>query len=207
MDTKLYTTTKYHPQTTRQVDRFHCTFVARRRYIDGCQQNWEFFVQLLIFAYNMWVHRTSGASPSSLMSSRMQLWFITMSETKTTVNKYSTISPALEKKVMEHLQQLLHKGGVKTCRARLVCESNFDRRVNIMRRFAANFMAYVDSSSTQKRRLKKKTTNEYPSVKIRPKKSVPYCEMRLTSLAFIYRRYLNSRYRCSWRSCSREGER
>lgn len=51
LQTKLVSTTEYHPQTNGNVERFDKTLVARlRHYIDEHQSNWDTFIQTLFMA-------------------------------------------------------------------------------------------------------------------------------------------------------------
>lgn len=67
LDTELVETTKHHPQCREQVEQYICTLVTRfRNYIDKHQQDWDFLLQPLTYAYNTHVHRTIGMTEFSL---------------------------------------------------------------------------------------------------------------------------------------------
>lgn len=55
--------TAYHPQTNEHVERCNRTIPIRLRHcIAGHQQNWDFFVQPLTYAYNTELHRSTNTS-------------------------------------------------------------------------------------------------------------------------------------------------
>lgn len=64
------TKTAYHPQTNDQAKRFNRTLVTSIRHsVANHQRDWDMYVHLLTYAYNKHVHRSTNASPYSVVLS------------------------------------------------------------------------------------------------------------------------------------------
>ena len=64
-------TSAYHPQTNGQCERYNRTLAAMFRcYVDENPQDWDTYAPALTYAYNMHVHRSTGARPFDLVLSR-----------------------------------------------------------------------------------------------------------------------------------------
>lgn len=65
--------TTYHPQTDGQVERFTKRIVALLcHYVAEHQTDWDHFVQPLMYANNVQVHRWTGTTQFSIVFSRRQ---------------------------------------------------------------------------------------------------------------------------------------
>ena len=63
--------TPYHPQTNAIVERFNSTFVPQiSKLQDEQSNNWDEYLQAVVFAYNTGVHRTTRHSPYELLYGR-----------------------------------------------------------------------------------------------------------------------------------------
>lgn len=63
--------TPYHPQTNAIVERFNSTFVPQiSKLQDEQSNNWDEYLQPVVFAYNTGVHRTTKYSPYELLYGR-----------------------------------------------------------------------------------------------------------------------------------------
>ncbi|CAM2714261.1 unnamed protein product [Rotaria socialis] len=63
--------TPYHPQTNGIVERFNATFVAQVSKLQNTQHNnWDEYLQAVVFAYNTGVHKTTKFSPYELLYGR-----------------------------------------------------------------------------------------------------------------------------------------
>lgn len=70
LGTFKYTATAFHSQTNSHVEKYNQTLVSRLRlHIADNQKNWENFVQLLTYAYDCQVYRSTAKTPfSSVLS-------------------------------------------------------------------------------------------------------------------------------------------
>ena len=63
--------TAYHPQTNGIVERFNSTFVPQISKLQDTQaNNWDEYLQAVVFAYNTGVHKTTKYSPYELLYGR-----------------------------------------------------------------------------------------------------------------------------------------
>ncbi|CAF4107149.1 unnamed protein product [Rotaria magnacalcarata] len=63
--------TSYHPQTNGVVERFNATFIAQMSKLQLTQHNnWDEFLQAVVFAYNPGVHKSTKFSPYELLYGR-----------------------------------------------------------------------------------------------------------------------------------------
>ena len=63
--------TPYHPQTNGVVERFNCTLVPQISKLQDTQHNnWDEYLQAVVFAYNSGIHKTTKYSPYQLLYGR-----------------------------------------------------------------------------------------------------------------------------------------
>ena len=63
--------TPYHPQTNGAVERFNSTFVPQiSKLQDSQHNNWDEYLQAVVFAYNSGTHKTTNYSPFELLYGR-----------------------------------------------------------------------------------------------------------------------------------------
>ena len=63
----------YHPQTNGIVERFNATFCSQlAKYYDEERDNWDDFLQAVVYAYNTGIHSTTGFVPYELAFGRKQ---------------------------------------------------------------------------------------------------------------------------------------
>jgi hypothetical protein len=63
----------YHPQTNGQVERFNSTFCTQlAKYYDENKDDWDNYLQSVVYAYNTGIHATTGYVPYELAFGRKQ---------------------------------------------------------------------------------------------------------------------------------------
>ncbi|CAF3360121.1 unnamed protein product [Rotaria sp. Silwood2] len=80
--------TSYHPQTNGVVERFNANFAAQISKLQNSQSNnWDEFLQAVIFAYNTGVHKSTKFSPYKFVYGRPARLSIHAQSTQFTFNK------------------------------------------------------------------------------------------------------------------------
>ena len=68
---KTVPSSAFHPQTNGQVERYNRSLLAMlRHYVGEHQDDWDRYASAVTYAYNMTVHRSTGATPFELVLSR-----------------------------------------------------------------------------------------------------------------------------------------
>lgn len=68
---KHLTTTAYHPQNSRQAQRFIQAIIARLcHYVAKHQEDWDLYEKFLLYAYNTHAHRSINISPQRFVLRR-----------------------------------------------------------------------------------------------------------------------------------------
>jgi hypothetical protein len=63
----------YHPQTNGQVERFNATFCTQlAKYYDEDKDDWDDYLQSIVYAYNTGIHASTGFVPYELAFGRKQ---------------------------------------------------------------------------------------------------------------------------------------
>ena len=63
--------TPYHPQANGIVERFNATFIPQiSKLQDTHSNNWDEYLQAVVFAYNTGIHKTTKYSPYELLYGR-----------------------------------------------------------------------------------------------------------------------------------------
>ena len=63
----------YHPETNGQVERFNATFCTQlAKYYDENINDWDMYLQSIVYAYNTGIHATTGFIPYELAYGRKQ---------------------------------------------------------------------------------------------------------------------------------------
>lgn len=106
LGTKHMSTTAYHAQTNRQVERYNKTTVARlRQYVATHQRDWNFSVQSLNYGYNAEAHLYDYTTLFCVVPTKYSSWPATSdnsSELATDAND-STDLLLLETPLLAHI--------------------------------------------------------------------------------------------------------
>ena len=144
---KHVTTTAYHPRTNGQTERFNRTIVTRlRHYVGEHQDDWDLYVQLLTYAYNAQVHRSTRTTPYSLVLTRHPPGPATVGGTTALATDASTEPEAatLRHRLLSRLRALVGRTDDHLRTAQDGYKRYFDRTVRVTPMLAAGDMVYVD---------------------------------------------------------------
>ncbi|CAF3557902.1 unnamed protein product [Rotaria sp. Silwood2] len=88
----------YHPQTNGQMERFNATFCTQlEKYYDENEDDWDDYLQSVVYAYNTGIHATTGFVPYELAFGRRQKSSFDSSSNNFTLTQPDTFFKHLQK--------------------------------------------------------------------------------------------------------------
>ena len=128
-----YLTTAYHPQTNGQSERFNRTILDRlRHYVADHQADWDEFVQPLVYAYNMQVHRSTNTTPFDLVLSRHPPNILVKdypSANPTTIPDDQLTTVQVKRNILRRLRKSLQQANRRLTQAQKRYKDDFDKKV------------------------------------------------------------------------------
>lgn len=179
-----FTRTAYHPQCNGQTERYNRSFVTRlRHYVSKHQDDWDRFVQILTYAYNMQVHRSSGFTPFQLLLTRVP---VRHSKARLrTEDEFTTASAASDQtdqeadvwatryQAVSRVRTMVGEAAAALRETQRRYKIVHDRRLRFRVKVLHGDLFYVDRPPSSGGSIKELVTG-VPRSKLRSKTTVPY---------------------------------
>ena len=124
---KTVPTTAFHPQTNGQVERYNRSLLAMlRHYVGEHQDDWDKYASAVTYAYNMSVHRSTGATPFELVLSRPPPSFAIQHSTR---RRRQGKSKELHADYLARLEDAIVKARANLSAAQERYKRDFDKRI------------------------------------------------------------------------------
>ncbi|CAF3293289.1 unnamed protein product, partial [Rotaria socialis] len=125
--------TPYHPQTNGVVERFNATFIPQIAKLQDTQgNNWDEYLQAVVFAYNSGTHKTTNYSPYELLFGRSPRLPIEIPPSSFSFKKSSDYFEQLRKTLRIYRQAVQYNVAIQQQRHKIWYDRNrFDPHYNI----------------------------------------------------------------------------
>lgn len=124
---KTTTSSAFHPQTNGQVERYNRSLLSMlRHYVGDHQDDWDRYASTVTFAYNMSVHRSTGATPFELVLSRPPPPFVIQHSTSRRRQGKSKMANA---DYLNRLEDAITKARANLSAAQERYKRDFDKRI------------------------------------------------------------------------------
>ena len=123
-------TTAYHPQTNGQAEKFNRTLATRlRHYVSEHQRDWDDYVHLLTYAYNMQVHKSTGKTPFDIIFTRHPPGISVQAGTSAipSPNESEPTSAQMKRITLQRVRKILSRAGTKLTHAQAQYKINSTR--------------------------------------------------------------------------------
>ena len=173
---KHLTTTAYHPETNGQAERYNRTLAARlRHFVSEHQDDWDAYIQPLTYAYNAQVHRSTNATPFSLVLSRHPPGPI-LEQSTDPISKPSTPERTkyVKTRMLSRIQDLMAGTDKRLESAQAAYKRYRDRKARVLAPIKPGQSVFVDRATLPK-------SDELPNSKLLPKTEDPYAVIGATA--------------------------
>jgi len=160
--------TPYHPQTSKQVERFNKTLVRQlRHYVSEHVFSWARYVSLLMTAYNSQVHSSTGEAPFSFVCPRRLDPIAVERLTQGTAEGESTLTPRQAKaSFLKRQDEMIPLVQESMDKAQARYKRHFDKRVKSRRQaLRVGDWVFVKTHENQGGKLIFKTRGPYQILK------------------------------------------